>query len=108
MVAILAAARLMAMMFRRIGQPAVVGEMAAGILLGPSFLGKVSPAIMNGLFPESPRFCIVGGVCESLRRSNGSPRFGPCRRANAGCALQSLKPYSPVPSTAPARTNFWP
>jgi Kef-type K+ transport system membrane component KefB len=53
MAVILAAARLMAMMFGRIGQPAVVGEMAAGILLGPSFRGKVSPAIMNGPFPES-------------------------------------------------------
>jgi len=51
MAVILAAARLMAVAFRFIGQPAVIGEMAAGILLGPSLLGKISPAMMNGLFP---------------------------------------------------------
>lgn len=51
MAAILTAARLMAVAFRLIGQPAVIGEMAAGILLGPSLLGRISPAIMNGLFP---------------------------------------------------------
>jgi Kef-type K+ transport system membrane component KefB len=51
MVVILTAARLMAVAFRFIGQPAVIGEMAAGILLGPSLLGRISPAIMNGLFP---------------------------------------------------------
>jgi Kef-type K+ transport system membrane component KefB len=27
--------------------------MAAGILLGPSFLGRIAPAIMNGLFPAT-------------------------------------------------------
>ena len=51
MAAILTAARLMAVAFRFIGQPAVIGEMAAGILLGPSLPGRISPAIMNGLFP---------------------------------------------------------
>lgn len=50
-VAILAATRLAAAFFRRIHQPAVVGEMAAGILLGPSVLGRISPAAMNQLFP---------------------------------------------------------
>ena len=51
MATILTAARLMAVAFRFIGQPAVIGEMAAGILLGPSLLGRISPAVMNGLFP---------------------------------------------------------
>jgi len=51
MAVILATARLMAVAFRFIGQPEVMGEMAAGILLGPSFLGRISPAIMNRLFP---------------------------------------------------------
>jgi Kef-type K+ transport system membrane component KefB len=53
MMVVLTAARLMATAFRRIGQPAVLGEMAAGILLGPSLLGRISPTIMNGLFPAS-------------------------------------------------------
>jgi len=51
MAVILIASRVMAALFRFIGQPAVVGEMAAGIALGPSLLGRVLPAAMNGLFP---------------------------------------------------------
>jgi Kef-type K+ transport system membrane component KefB len=53
MAVILTAARLMAAAFRFVGQPAVVGEMAAGILLGPSLLGRISPAMMNALFPAA-------------------------------------------------------
>jgi Kef-type K+ transport system membrane component KefB len=51
MAVILTTARLMAVAFRFIRQPEVMGEMAAGILLGPSLLGRISPAMMNGLFP---------------------------------------------------------
>jgi len=51
MAVVLATARLMAVAFRYIGQPEVMGEMAAGILLGPSLLGRISPAAMHGLFP---------------------------------------------------------
>src|SRR6185437_6000538 len=51
MAVVLGSARLMAAAFRMIRQPAVVGEMAAGILLGPSFFGHVAPAAMNQLFP---------------------------------------------------------
>lgn len=35
---------------RYIGQPKVVGEMIAGILIGPSFLGIFAPQIMSSLF----------------------------------------------------------
>jgi Kef-type K+ transport system membrane component KefB len=51
MAVILVATRLMSAAFRFAGQPGVVGEMAAGILLGPSLLGRISPATMNALFP---------------------------------------------------------
>jgi len=53
MVVVLAAARLMATVFKWIRQPAVLGEMAAGILLGPSLLGRISPAAMSTLFPAT-------------------------------------------------------
>ncbi len=36
---------------RFVGQPAVVGEMVAGVLLGPSMLGALAPAAMEHLFP---------------------------------------------------------
>jgi Kef-type K+ transport system membrane component KefB len=53
MTVILVTARLMAMALRFLGQPEVVGEMVAGIMLGPSLLGKIAPAAMNWLFPAS-------------------------------------------------------
>jgi Kef-type K+ transport system membrane component KefB len=49
--AVVAAARLVGLGFRRIGQPQVMGEMVAGILLGPSLLGWVAPAASAALFP---------------------------------------------------------
>jgi len=49
--AILLVARFVGLLFKRINQPQVVGEMVAGILLGPSFLGWLSPKTMATLFP---------------------------------------------------------
>ncbi len=40
---IIAAAKLMAEIFERLNQPAVVGEILAGVLIGPSVLGWVKP-----------------------------------------------------------------
>ncbi len=51
LVVILGLARLLGGLCRRIGQPRVVGEMAAGIVLGPSLLGWVAPGLFSLLFP---------------------------------------------------------
>jgi Kef-type K+ transport system membrane component KefB len=51
-IVIVAAARLCGKLFQRLAQPAVIGEMIAGILLGPSLLGLLSPGAMSLLFPE--------------------------------------------------------
>lgn len=40
---------------QRIGQPRVVGEMIAGILLGPSLLGSIVPDVYEYLFNKSVR-----------------------------------------------------
>src|ERR1044072_61324 len=50
---ILIAARLIGWLFRKLHQPRVVGEMFAGILLGPSLLGRLAPGISDNLFPPS-------------------------------------------------------
>jgi len=39
--------------FRRLGQPKVVGEMFAGVALGPSLLGWAAPGAFQALFPQS-------------------------------------------------------
>jgi Kef-type K+ transport system membrane component KefB/nucleotide-binding universal stress UspA family protein len=49
--AILIVARATGAIFRRLHQPQVVGEMVAGILLGPSLLGWVAPDLFGALFP---------------------------------------------------------
>jgi Kef-type K+ transport system membrane component KefB len=51
--AILMVCRLFGWLCRFIGQPKVVGEMIAGIVLGPSLLGNVSPSLFGLLFPAS-------------------------------------------------------
>lgn len=51
--AVLVAAHLCGWAFRRIGQPKVVGEMAAGIILGPSVFGLVAPGIFARVFPAT-------------------------------------------------------
>jgi Kef-type K+ transport system membrane component KefB len=52
-IVILAVARLVGLLFRKIHQPQVMGEMVAGILLGPSLLGWVAPGFSAALFPPS-------------------------------------------------------
>jgi Kef-type K+ transport system membrane component KefB len=40
-------------LFRYVGQPPVIGEVVAGILLGPSLLGALWPAGMSALIPDA-------------------------------------------------------
>lgn len=53
MIVVIVAARLLGRLFRRIGQPAVIGEIFAGILLGPSLLGVLWPQALAFLFPPA-------------------------------------------------------
>lgn len=62
---VLVCARLLGWVFRKLQQPQVVGEMAAGIMLGPSLLGWVAPEISAFLFPA-----------ESLRYLNALSQIG--------------------------------
>jgi len=53
-VAIVALSRLLGLGTQRLGQPMVIAEMLAGILLGPSFLGLLWPEVGAALFsPDS-------------------------------------------------------
>ncbi|HKR13722.1 MAG TPA: cation:proton antiporter [Pyrinomonadaceae bacterium] len=52
-IVIIIVAGLFAGLFRRLGQPPVMGEMVAGIVLGPSVLGLFFPDVMTFIFPAS-------------------------------------------------------
>ena len=61
MFVVLATARVVGLLARRIGQPQVVGEMVAGVLLGPSLFGLLLPALHARIFPaDSMKVLYVG------------------------------------------------
>ncbi|MBI3967110.1 MAG: cation:proton antiporter [Chloroflexi bacterium] len=49
---IIVAARTFGALARRMGQPGVIGEIVAGILLGPTVLGRLFPGLPAELFPK--------------------------------------------------------
>ncbi len=53
-VALVVCGRLVGELMERIGQPAVMGQLIGGMLLGPSVLGAFSPDLQQALFPADP------------------------------------------------------
>jgi Kef-type K+ transport system membrane component KefB len=51
--AVVGAARLCGGAARYLGQPAVIGEIVAGLLIGPSCLGWLAPSVSQALFPAA-------------------------------------------------------
>ncbi|MDZ4754327.1 MAG: cation:proton antiporter [Phycisphaerae bacterium] len=49
---LLGGARILGEIARRLGQPSVLGEILAGVLLGPTVLGWIAPAANEFLFPQ--------------------------------------------------------
>lgn len=49
---LIASARILGELAQRLHQPAVLGELLAGILLGPTILGNISPELSAFLFPS--------------------------------------------------------
>ena len=52
-IVIIGFARFFGFLFKKIGQPAVIGEIVAGIVLGPSIIGSFFPEINHFLFPAA-------------------------------------------------------
>ncbi|MFD7003202.1 cation:proton antiporter [Streptomyces mirabilis] len=50
---VVAAAHFGGALLKRLGQPGVIGEICAGLALGPSLLGNLAPDVMEWLFPHS-------------------------------------------------------
>jgi len=53
-IVLLTTGRLLGELMQRFGQPAVMGQLIAGILLGPAVLGVVWPGLQHTLFPGNP------------------------------------------------------
>lgn len=53
LVLIVVVARLFGRLFEKFGQPPVVGEMLAGITLGPSLIGSLAPSFSTFVFPKA-------------------------------------------------------
>lgn len=96
-------------LLKRLGQPAVIGEMAAGLMMGPLVLGSLLPGLHGALFPASSlgplgmlsqlgvlMFLLVAGAELDLGaarpppfRLHRQPRRH-CRAIRAGCAAGDL------------------
>lgn len=63
---LLAVARIFGEIARKLNQPAVLGELLAGILLGPSVLGYFVPELTSYLFPKSGSVATVFGGLRTI------------------------------------------
>lgn len=60
----LIAGRIMAEIARKFKQPAVVGEIIAGIILGPTIFGMVNPEVFGMLFPAGSSALVLDGFVQ--------------------------------------------
>ncbi|MBF6023377.1 cation:proton antiporter [Lysobacter niastensis] len=125
LVVILSVARLCGLLLKRFGQPAVIGEMAAGILLGPIVFGAALPQAHAALFPADSLagltslstlglvlFMFVVGA--ELRTPDGVR--AQLRAAGWVSALSVVLPFGGslavapwlYPQLAPAGVGYWP
>src|SRR5262245_22229458 len=54
LIALMLVGRLLGEVMNRIGQPSVMGMLLGGIVLGPSVLGVLWPALQHAIFPSAP------------------------------------------------------
>jgi Kef-type K+ transport system membrane component KefB/nucleotide-binding universal stress UspA family protein len=66
-VALIVVGRLIGEVMLRLGQPAVMGQLVAGLILGPSLFGYLAPGFQHALFPNS---------AEQQAMINGVGQFG--------------------------------
>lgn len=60
---LLMVARVLGEVARRFSYPRVIGELAAGVLLGPSVLGMLAPSLQEALFPpRQSQYDLLAGV----------------------------------------------
>lgn len=64
-VLLIAVGRGLGEIMQRIGQPSVIGELLAGILLGPSLFGWIWPEAQHAIFPRTPeQKAMIDGIAQ--------------------------------------------
>ena len=64
-VLLIAVGRGLGEIMQRLGQPSVIGELLAGILLGPSLFGWVWPDAQHAIFPKTPeQKAMIDGIAQ--------------------------------------------
>src|SRR3954447_5907072 len=64
-VLLIAVGRGLGEIMQRLGQPSVIGELLAGILLGPSLFGWVWPDAQHAIFPRTPeQKAMIDGIAQ--------------------------------------------
>src|SRR6266568_7626082 len=64
-VLLIAVGRGLGEIMQRIGQPSVIGELLAGLLLGPSLFGWLWPEAQNAIFPAAPeQKALIEGIAQ--------------------------------------------
>jgi Kef-type K+ transport system membrane component KefB len=108
LIVMIGAARLMNLLFRRCGQPGVIGEIVAGLLLGPSLFGHFCPGIATAIFGTKPAPSIVIlsqiGLILLMFQIGMSFEFGQLREARA---RRALAPIAAVSVLVPLSLGIW-
>lgn len=63
---LLGAARMLGEVARHFHQPSILGEILAGIILGPTVFGRIAPDLQHTIFPSAGNVSIVLGGVSSL------------------------------------------
>jgi Kef-type K+ transport system membrane component KefB/mannitol/fructose-specific phosphotransferase system IIA component (Ntr-type) len=63
---LLGAARVLGEVARYFRQPSVLGEILAGVILGPTVLGRIAPELQSSIFPATGNAAVVLGGVSSL------------------------------------------
>jgi Kef-type K+ transport system membrane component KefB/mannitol/fructose-specific phosphotransferase system IIA component (Ntr-type) len=92
---LLSTSRLLGELSRRLGFPLVFGELASGILLGPTLLGRLAPGSQHALFPGGvPATMLAGytnvGVVLLLVVAGLEVNLGIVRRRGRSALLTSI------------------
>jgi len=108
LVIMIGAARIMNLVFRRLGQPGAIGETVAGLLLGPSLFGHFLPAFSTAIFgaKPSPAMVILSqiGLLLLMFQIGMNFEFEQLREARA---RRGLLPIAAVSVLVPLALGVW-